>query len=41
MLMLADFESCYATEEAYLALGLELDLRATGTKNALALNIHL
>ncbi|KAL4820741.1 hypothetical protein BDW67DRAFT_180302 [Aspergillus spinulosporus] len=37
MLMLADFESCYATEDAYLALGLEPNLRAIGTKNALAL----
>lgn len=37
MLTLADFESCYATGEAGLALGLEPSLRAIRTKNALAL----
>ncbi|KAL2843392.1 hypothetical protein BJX68DRAFT_270125 [Aspergillus pseudodeflectus] len=37
MLLLADFEACYATGKTYLELGLDLTLRDTATKTALAL----
>ncbi|KAL3440176.1 fungal-specific transcription factor domain-containing protein [Aspergillus insuetus] len=37
MLLLADFEACYATGKTYLELGLDLTLRDTSNKTALAL----